>query len=240
MTREQALAWSVHLYTASGAVLSAWAILAIFDRDFRLAWILITVTILIDSTDGVLARAFRVKEVLPNFDGRRLDDIVDYIGWVLVPILLLIEADLLPAWAAAAPLLASGYGFAQAEAKTEDNFFLGFPSYWSLLGFILYMFSPAKPIVTAVILFFSVMVFVPVRYPYPSRMTTLRTLTLTLSVPWLALGLYQLAILPERPLWLAISYCFYPAYYVGLTIYFAWQRRRAARPSPPLDAGHTA
>ena len=239
MTREQALAWSVHLYTASGAVISAWAILAIFDRDFRLAWILITITILLDSTDGVLARAFRVKEVLPNFDGRRLDDIVDYIGWVLIPILLLIEAELLPAWAAAAPLLASGYGFAQAEAKTEDNYFLGFPSYWSLLGFILYMFSPAQPIVTAIILFFSVMVFVPVRYPYPTRMTTLRTLTLGLSVPWLALGLYQIAILPERPLWLAILYCFYPAYYVGLTIYFAWQRRRAAHSSPPLDAGHT-
>lgn len=238
MTRAKALAWMVHLYTASGAVIAAWAILAIFAHNYRTAWILITITILIDSTDGVLARAFRVKEVLPSFDGRRLDDIVDYIGWVLVPILLLVEAGLLPMWAATAPLLASGYGFGQADAKTEDHYFLGFPSYWSLLGFILYMFSPPQPIVAAIILFFSVMVFVPVRYPYPTRMTTLRTLTLGLCIPWLALGLYQIAILPERPRWLALAYCFYPVYYVGLTIYFSWQRRQAARTLPPTPSSN--
>lgn len=237
MTRAKTLAWLVHLYTALGAVIAAWAILAIFARDFRAAWILITATIAIDATDGALARACRVNEVLPNFDGRRLDDIVDYLGWVLVPILLLVEADLLPAWAAAAPLLASGYGFGQAEAKTEDNYFLGFPSYWSILGFILFEFNPPQAIVTTVILFFSVMVFVPVRYPYPTRMRALRTLTLALCIPWFAIGVYQIAILPERPLWLAILYCFYPVYYTGLTIYLSWQRRRAARTLPPLDAG---
>jgi len=228
VSRTVIFAWLVHLYTASGAVISAWAILAIFRHDYRAAWLLITATIVIDSTDGVLARAARVKEVLPNFDGRKLDDIVDYIGWVLVPILLLVEADLLPLWVAAAPLLASGYGFAQAEAKTEDNYFLGFPSYWSLLGFILFLFAPPQPITAAIILFFSVLVFVPVRYPYPSRMRAFRTPTLLLSVPWVALGLYLTIILPERPRWLAIIYCYYPAYYTGLTIYLSWQRRRAA------------
>jgi phosphatidylcholine synthase len=226
------LAWLVHLYTASGAVIAAWAIFAIFRHDYRAAWWLITASIVIDSTDGVLARAARVKEVLPNFDGRKLDDIVDYIGWVLVPILLLVEAGLLPIWVAAAPLLASGYGFAQAEAKTEDNYFLGFPSYWSLLGFILFLFAPPQPLTAAIIVFFSVMVFVPVRYPYPSRMRELRTPTLLLSVPWVVLGLYLIAILPQRPLWLAILYCYYPTYYTGLTIYLSWQRRHAARMLP--------
>jgi phosphatidylcholine synthase len=237
MSRPVILAWFVHLYTASGAVLAAWAILAIFDRDFRTAWLLITATIVLDSTDGMLARKFRVKEVLPNFDGRRLDDIVDYIGWVLVPILLLVEAEMLPAWAAAAPLLASGYGFAQEEAKTEDNYFLGWPSYWSLLAFILYEFAAPMPVATVFVLFFSVMIFVPVRYPYPSRMTVLRTPTLLLALPWVALGIYQILILPARPLWLAILYCYYPIYYTGLTIYLSWQRRQRAKALPPLDAG---
>lgn len=228
MSRAQALAWMVHLYTASGAVLAAWAILAVFAGDFRTAWLLITATIAIDSTDGVLARKFRVKEVLPGFDGRRLDDIVDYLGWVLVPIVLLVEAGLLPAWAMAAPLLASGYGFGQADAKTEDHYFLGWPSYWSIVAFILYTFAAPRWVVVAVVLFFSVMVFVPIRYPYPSRMRSLRLPTVALSVPWIAIGLYQIALLPERPRWLAILYCFYPAYYTGLTVYLAWQRRRAA------------
>jgi phosphatidylcholine synthase len=232
-------AWLVHLYTASGAVIAAWAILAIFDRDFRTAWILITVTIVLDSTDGALARAFRVKEVLPNFDGRRLDDIVDYLGWVLVPILLLVVAGQLPAWAAAAPLLASGYGFAQEQAKTEDNYFLGWPSYWSILAFILFEFAAPQWVTTAFVLFFSLMILVPIRYPYPSRMSGLRLPTLLLTIPWMAIGLYQIYLLPERPLWLAILYCFYPVYYTGLTIYLAWQRRQRAKALPPLDAGRT-
>ena len=237
MPRPVILAWLVHLYTAIGAVLAAWAILAIFDHDFRTAWLLITATIALDSTDGALARKFRVKEVLPNFDGRRLDDIVDYIGWVLVPILLLIEADLLPAWAAAAPLLASGYGFGQGEAKTEDNYFLGWPSYWSIVAFILFMFAAPQVVATAIVLFFSVMILVPIRYPYPSRMSALRIPTLLLTIPWVAIGLYQIYLLPERPRWLAILYCFYPIYYIGLTIYLSWQRRQRARALPPLDTG---
>ncbi|MFN8515779.1 MAG: hypothetical protein U0232_28280 [Thermomicrobiales bacterium] len=237
MSRREISAWFVHFYTATGAVFAAWALLAIFHREFRNAWILITVTILIDSTDGALARTFRVKEVLPNFDGRRLDDIVDYLGWVLVPIVLLVVADMLPAWAAAAPLLASGYGFGQEQAKTEDNYFLGWPSYWSILAFILYEFDAPKVIVTAIILFFSVMVLVPVRYPYPTQMKQLRAPTLLLTIPWLLIGLYQIYLQPERPLWLAILYCFYPVYYTGLTIYLSWQRRQQAKVLPPLDAG---
>lgn len=237
MSRAVMLAWMVHIYTASGAVLSAWALLEIFERDFRTAWILITITIVIDSTDGALARAFRVKEVLPNFDGRRLDDIVDYLGWVVVPVLLLVVAGQLPTWAIVAPLLASGYGFAQEQAKTDDNYFLGWPSYWSILAFILYEFAAPQVITTALVLFFSVMILVPIRYPYPSRMSALRTPTLLLTIPWVLIGLYQIYLLPERPLWLAILYCFYPVYYTGLTIYLAWQRHQRARSLPPLDAG---
>lgn len=239
MPRRVILAWLVHLYTAMGAVIAGWAILAIFAHDYRTAWLLITTTIAIDATDGALARTFRVKEVLPHFDGRRLDDIVDYLGWVLVPVLLLVESGLLPAWAAAAPLLASGYGFGQGEAKTEDNYFLGWPSYWSILGFILFEFAPPQPVATAIVLFFSVMIFVPVRYPYPSRMSSLRRLTILLCFPWAAIGVYQVLILPDRPRWLAILYCYYPAYYAGLTFYLSWQRRRA-NALPPLDAGRAA
>ena len=228
MARRKALAWLVHLYTASGAVLSAWAVLAIFNGDFRLAWLLIFATIFIDSTDGVLARRAAVKEVLPNFDGRRLDDIVDYLGWVFIPILLLVETQMLPLWCAAAPLLASGYGFAQEDAKTPDNYFLGFPSYWSLVAFILFEFAAPQQIVTPIIIILSILVFVPTRYPYPTRMRSLRTLTIGLGVPWACIGVALALLLPARPLWLVLAFCYYPAYYLLLTIYLAWERRRHA------------
>ncbi len=227
MERQKILAWLVHLYTASGAVWSAWAIFAIIAGDYRRAWMLLFVTIFIDSTDGFLARQAAVKAVLPWFDGRRLDDIVDYLAWVFVPVILLVQANLLPAWAAAAPLIASGYGFAQAEAKTDDHYFLGFPSYWSLVAFFLFEAMTPVPLNTIIILVLSVLVFVPIRYPYPTQMSSLRELTLLLGIPWAILSVYLAAQLPARPFWLIVGWCYYPLYYLLLTCYMAWQRHRS-------------
>jgi len=228
LSRQRILAWLVHLYTASGAALSAWAILAVVARDFRLAWLLIAITIAIDSTDGFLARRLRVKNVLPGIDGRRLDDIVDYLCWVFVPIIILVALGSLPAWAAAAPLIASGYGFAQADAKTPDHYFLGFPSYWSIVAFILFLFAAPSMVATPLILILSVLVFVPIRYPYPTQMRALRTPTLLLGIPWAVLG-FALLLLPDPSRWLVVLFCYYPLYYLLLTIYLAWQRRLAER-----------
>lgn len=229
-SRPRILAWLVHFYTASGAALSAWAVLAVVARDFRLAWLLIAITIAIDSTDGFLARHFHVKTVLPGIDGRRLDDIVDYLCWVFVPIIILVALGSLPAWAAAAPLIASGYGFAQADAKTADHYFLGFPSYWSLVALYLYLFATPTVVTTSLILILSVLVFVPIRYPYPTQMTVLRLPTLLLGVPWAVLG-FVLILLPAPPRWLVFLFCYYPLYYILLTIYLAWQRYTVRRRS---------
>jgi phosphatidylcholine synthase len=223
--RRQILAWAVHCYTALSAPLGAWAIFAIFAGDFRTAWLLLYLTIFVDSTDGMLARRVRVSEVLPGVDGRRLDDVVDYLTWVVVPTILLVQADLLPAWAAVAPLLASCYGFAQADAKTEDDYFLGFPSYWSLIGFYLYVFDTPPAFNTALILFLSVFVFIPVRYPYPTKTRQLRTLTLALgALTGVAMTAVLLA-LPTPPAWLTWSTLVYPGYYCLLTVGLWWRRR---------------
>lgn len=228
LSRQQLLAWLVHLYTASGAALSAWALLAVIARDYRLAWLLIAITIAIDSTDGFLARRLRVKAVLPGIDGRRLDDIVDYLCWVFVPVIILVALGSLPAWAAAAPLIASGYGFAQAEAKTPDHYFLGFPSYWSIVAFILFLFDAPSTVTTPLILLLSVLVFVPIRYPYPTQMRALRAPTILLGIPWAILG-FVLILRSAPPRWLVLLFCYYPLYYLLLTIYLAWQRWRAGR-----------
>src|SRR5699024_10216730 len=103
---------------------------------------LFLVAMLIDGTDGFLARLVRVKEVLPGFDGALLDNIVDYLTYAFAPMVLLWSAGLLPdGWlggvVAAVPLLASCVQFSRADAKTEDHFFLGFPSYWNVAAFYL-------------------------------------------------------------------------------------------------------
>ena len=224
-------AWSVHLYTALGAPLGVWAIFAAFQGDFPRAWLLIAVTVLIDSTDGALARVVRVWDVLPWVDGRRLDDIVDYFGWVIVPAILLVLAGLLPVWAITAPLIASGYGFAQTQAKTEDDYFLGFPSYWSLIGFYLYVFQTPVAFNVALILLLSVLVFVPIRFPYPTKTRPFRPLTLACGGIWGAMMLALLATLPDPPLWIAWASLVFVAYYLGLTFWLWWRRKRSGAPA---------
>jgi len=123
-------AWGVHLYTASSAVFGIWAIFAIFQHEYRLAIYLIMLTLVIDSTDGALARWADVRRAIPWFDGALLDNICDYFTYVVVPVCFMVEAGFLPhaAWAAI-PVLASAYGFSRNDAKTPDHFFTGWPSY---------------------------------------------------------------------------------------------------------------
>src|SRR5437667_10379910 len=143
MTVKLALAWLVHLYTALGAVVAFVTILSIEQLRFQEAFWLMSLAVVIDATDGTLARATRVKELIPWFDGNRLEDIIDYANYVIVPCLFLLRANLLPSqdasWLAALPLVASAYGFCQKEAKTADHFFRGFPSYWNVVVFYFYV-----------------------------------------------------------------------------------------------------
>jgi phosphatidylcholine synthase len=227
MLARKAAAWGVHLYTASGAPLGVWAVFAAIDGDFRLAWLLVAVTVFIDATDGVLARAVKVWDVLPWVDGRRLDDIVDYFGWVIVPAMLLVLAGLLPAWAIILPLISSGYGFAQTQAKTDDDYFLGFPSYWSLIGFYLYVFQTSVAFNVALILFLSVLVFIPIRFPYPTKTRPFRPLTLASGSIWGVMMLVLLFTLPNPVMWVAWLSLLMVPYYLLLTAWLWWQRRKA-------------
>ena len=133
LTVRRIVAWCAHLYTALGLVAAAGIAVLIVRRgrdDFRAAFVLMFVATAIDATDGSLARWARVREVTPSFDGRRLDDIIDFHTYTTLPLLLIWRSDVLPSHLAGwllLPLLASAYGFSQAEAKTEDRFFLGFP-----------------------------------------------------------------------------------------------------------------
>src|SRR5919206_630906 len=174
---------AVHLYTASGAVLAFLIVLAAIERHTVTALWLELVALIVDSTDGTLARRFRVSETLPWFDGRRLDDIVDYLTYVFAPVLLLWSAGYLPPAAtgavfAALPLLASSYQFCRVDAKTDDHFFLGFPSYWNIVAFYAVVLDLHSTAVAALLVTCSILVFIPVKYVYPSRTKAFRSLNL--------------------------------------------------------------
>ena len=218
-------AWGVHFYTAIGGPLGVWALFAGFAHDFRTAWLLLAITIIIDSTDGALARKFHVSKVLPSVDGRRLDDIIDYFNWVIVPSILLVLAGVMPAWLLPVPLLASSYGFAQASAKTKDHYFLGFPSYWSLVGYYLYLFSTPIMFNIILILVLGFLVFVPIRFPYPTQTRPFRKLTLSLCSIWGLMLLFILLVHSNGSEWLSWASLFLIPYYVGLT-FWLWVKSR--------------
>lgn len=215
-------AWLVHMYTASGAVLAFVGAWGVVHGNGRLALAAMFAATIVDATDGVLARRARVKEVLPEIDGARIDDIVDYITFVFLPLLLLEAAGGLHLWTglpvAAAVLLSSMYGFVAPDAKTADHFFTGFPSYWNIV--VLYLLALATPpAVNAIVLMaLSALVFVRIGYVYPSRTPVLRGLTLALGSLWATAVAVMIARWPAPPRGLVIGSLAFPVYYLVLSL----------------------
>jgi phosphatidylcholine synthase len=232
MTNVRLAAWGVHLYTAFGAAVGFFSLEAAVRGRYGQAFLWMGVALFIDCTDGTLARRMRVKEVLPQFDGAKLDDIVDYLNYVVVPVVLAYHAALIPSGTpgliiGALPLVASGYGFCQSDAKTSDHFFKGFPSYWNVLVFYLYALTTPIWFNVTVLVLLSFLVFVPIRYIYPSRTPTARRTTYALGILW---GICLLALIAQFPTpsrWLAALSFFFPVYYFALSFHLHF---RAAAP----------
>jgi phosphatidylcholine synthase len=228
MSRSLILAWLVHLYTALGTVVAFFSLLCIEQTNFREAFYLMALAVVIDATDGMLARAARVKELIPWFDGELLDEIVDYFNYVIVPSLFLVRANILPPqdslWLAALPLLASAYGFCQREAKTADYFFLGFPSYWNVVAFYLYVLQTPLWVNAFVIIALSILVFVPLRYIYPSRSPRFRSQINVLGALWGAAMLCLIYQLPNPSRVLLFASLLFPAYYTALSLWLEYRR----------------
>lgn len=225
----RAAAWGVHLLTASSAPAGLLAMRATVQGDAATAFLWMAYTLAVDAIDGTLARAVRVKEVIPWVDGSRLDDVVDYFTYVLVPAFFMLQMNLLPAgWAMpvlALVVIASGYGFSQAAAKTADHFFTGFPSYWNIVAFYLYALGWSPAVNAAWLVALAVGVFVPIRYVYPSRTTTLRALTVTLGIAWAVALVYALLHLQPVPRRLVVASLAFPVYYVVLSLVLHVRRR---------------
>jgi phosphatidylcholine synthase len=223
-------AWAVHLLTASGALLGLLMIAATAAGDYRRAFLWMAVATAIDSADGALARALRVKERLPSFNGGRLDDIVDYLTFVFAPAYLAYQARLTPdslvLVVVSAMLLSSAYGFSQEAAKTSDHYFTGFPSYWNIVVFYLVVLGTPTPVNAAVLIGLALLVFVPIAYVYPSRTPTLRLPTLALGLMWALLVLVMIWQFPRVSRAVLYLSLVFPAYYLILSLVLNLRRRR--------------
>ena len=237
MAMDKFFAWSAHLYTATGLVAAAMiAVLLVRggDESFRWALGLMLLATVIDSTDGWLARRARVKEVTPGFDGRRLDDLIDFQTYTSLPLLLIWRAEIFSGgqeWWLLLPLLAGVYGFSQTEAKTDDGYFLGFPSYWNVVAFYLYMLRPPEWSALGLIIALSVLTFVPTRYLYASKSGPFSRMTILLGIIWAVMLLLILLRAPQGPAPLTLASSYYPIYYMALSWIITFRLRQKPRPA---------
>lgn len=225
------LSWAVHLFTASGAVCGTLAILMVGWGRLSEAALLMLVALTIDSVDGTLARKVRVADVLPQIDGRRLDDMVDYLNFVIVPCVFIVGAGSVasPYWIAL-PILASAYGFSRCDAKTDDDFFLGFPSYWNILALYLWLLEIGPVGGTLWLIGLSIGVFVPFKYLYPSKLPNagLRWWLSFSGLGW-AIALAACVLFPEPAReghWVELT-LLYPAYYLFMSFRLGGFQRAA-------------
>jgi phosphatidylcholine synthase len=224
------LAWGVHLFTATGAVWGFLALIAIFNHDFRQAIFWMILAIFVDGFDGMLARWADVKTYASGVDGALLDNILDYLNYVVVPALFLVEADsILPPQfrltGAAAILLTSAYQFTQVDAKTDDTneyFFKGFPSYWNVVAMYMLIMRLNPWVNLAFLAVFNILVFVPIKYVYPSRSTFAQRTTQILSYLYGIIGIWGAMQYPNVPGWVIWVSFIYVAYYFILSL---WPRK---------------
>jgi phosphatidylcholine synthase len=230
-----AFAWAVHGYTAIGAALGLFAIEYAVRGQYHASFLMMAAATAIDATDGTLARAFDVKHRIPIFDGAMLDNVIDYLTFVVAPVVLMLCAGLLPSGAigmliGGCVMVASAYGFCRVDAKTEDHYFLGFPSYWNVVALYLFCFAMSPSLNALIVLVLAAMVFIPIKYIYPNRTRPLRRLTLVLTALWALLTFATIVQLPNPSaivLFGSFAYSIY--YFVASFFLFA----RSLRESSP-------
>jgi len=224
-----ARAWAVHALTASGGALGALALFELTRGRFEAAAIYMLIALGIDSVDGSLARRFEVARLAPSLDGRRLDDIVDYLNFAVVPAVFLLTLGALLHWGLAVfAVMASAYGFAQRDAKTPDDFFLGWPSYWNVLAIYLWLLGVGPGVASALVCLFGALIFVPLPYVYPSKLRRFRAATVVGGVVWIWSVAFCIWF-PESTgrLHLLELSLLYPAWYLVLSAWLGgWGRER--------------
>ena len=148
-------AWAVHGFTASGAVLGFLAIISILNNDLVGAFLWLGLALLIDGIDGTLARKIGVLDKTPNIDGSTLDNVIDYLNYVIIPALMIYWFQMVPnGWEIILPagmFAVSLYTFANMNMKTNDYYFSGFPAVWNIVVLYFYILN-THPIINVIVI----------------------------------------------------------------------------------------
>lgn len=230
--REVGRGYAVHLLTASGIIpaFAAMAEIVSVDCDPRWVFFYLLIATFIDAVDGPLARRWRVKTVAPSISGRTVDDLLDYLTFAFIPLMLIWRMQWLPSgfgWMVALAMGASLLGFAHTGAKREEEgFFRGFPSYWNIFAFYagLSTFLLNEWVTLILLLLLTVATVSPIWLLYPNLTPyPFRPWVLGGAAVWAVILLIMIPFYPRPPLWLTLVSLIYP---LGYTLLSFWLGRR--------------
>jgi phosphatidylcholine synthase len=217
---QRAAGFSVHMFTASGGAVALLALYAAIERDFPACFAWLGLALFIDGIDGTLARAARVTETAAAIDGVVLDLVVDFLTYVLVPVVALWRSDLMPTpvafWIGLIVTIASALYFADTRMKTRDNWFRGFPALWNV--FVLFLFVLRLPwlVNAAALLAATGMMFAPVVFVHPLRVVKLRYVTIGVTIAWFALASVAILEHLDAGLWVKLGFIVAALYFLAL------------------------
>lgn len=181
-------ALSVHLLTATGAVLAMLAMLSAVEGQWAMMFVWLVVALIVDGVDGPLARRFDVHRHWPTYDGVIMDMIVDYLTYVFIPAFALFKSGLLPGWTGWLAIIAIVYGsvlyFADTRMKTRDYSFSGFPAAWNMVVLVLFALEPNFWIILAIVVVLAATMFTNLKFIHPVRTARWRAVSLPVAVAW--------------------------------------------------------
>jgi phosphatidylcholine synthase len=192
----------VHVLTASGGAVALLALYAAIERDFP-------------ATFGWLGLAMFI-------DGVILDLVIDFLAYVVTPVVALWRSDLMPTsvafWIGLVVTIASALYFADTRMKTSDKWFRGFPALWNVAVFYLFVFRPPWPIGAAAILIGVAAMFAPIVYVHPFRVVRMRALTIAATLAWCALAGLAVWQRLDADLWVRLGLAATAVYFLALPL----------------------
>jgi phosphatidylcholine synthase len=215
----RAAGFSVHVFTASGSAVALLALYAAIDRNFPACFAWLGLALLIDGVDGTLARVAKVTETASAIDGGVLDLVIDFLTYVLVPMVALWRSDLMPVtlsfWLSVIVVFASALYFADTRMKTSDYWFRGFPAIWNVLTIYLFVLRPPAWASATVILAATAAMFAPIVFVHPMRVKQLRVANIVASLAFLVFSVAAIAQDFDASLWVKIGFLAVAAYFLA-------------------------
>lgn len=227
-------AYLVHLLTASGIVPAGLAMFEISSLDCDPQWVFgcLLAATFIDAIDGPLARRFHVKTRAAAIDGRTIDDLLDYLTFAFIPLMLIWRMEWLPIgteWTVIFAMGASLFGFAHQQAKDESRgMFRGFPSYWNIFAFYAgIIYAQAGPWWVAGWMWgLTLLTVLPVWFIYPNLAPPrVRPWLLTGAFAWAVILVFMFYGYPDVPVWLTVISLIYPACYTVASMIYSTRGR---------------